>query len=230
MSISDDVHAELRRRLITGYFDPGQKLKEEHVAADLGVSRTPVRAAIQRLVSEGLLEPALKRGAIVSQWCDSDLEEIFDLRCLTEGLAAAWATRHISSEEVDRMEGLNDQIAQAIQDQPSAYLDVLQSANLAFHTAIYEACGSARLRMFGSALLEYPLVIGGFFIYSDEDALESVRQHKEIVNALRARSAEWARSATTSHLCAALERFRRSRGVRYRQKGTNSRGPGNSGS
>lgn len=211
MSVSDDVHTELRRRLIAGHFDPGEKLREEHVAAELGVSRTPVRAAIQRLVAEGLLEAAPKRGAIVSEWRDSDTEEIFELRVLAEGQAAAWATRHITDEQLDRMDALNDRIARAVHEKRKGYLDEVQSTNLAFHMALYDACGSARLRLFGGNLLEYPLVIGGFFIYSDEDARESIRQHTEIVNALRSRNAEWARSAVTSHLCAAIERFRKSR-------------------
>lgn len=211
MSVSDEVHTELRRRLIAGHFDPGEKLREEHVAADLGVSRTPVRAAIQRLVAEGLLEAAPRRGAVVSEWRDSDTEEIFELRVLAEGKAAHWAATRITEEQLDRMEFLNARIERAVKDQPSAYLSDVQSANLDFHMMLYEACGSARLRIFGSNLLEYPLVSGGFYIYSNDDARESIRQHSEVVNALRSGNGEWARSAVTSHLCAAIERFRRTR-------------------
>ena len=213
MSVSDEVHTELRRRLIAGHFNPGQQLKEEHIAADLGVSRTPVRAAIQRLVSEGLLETGPKRGAIVSEWRDTDTEEIFELRVLAEGQAAAWATRHITDEEIDRMEALNTRIENAVRSKAKGYLEEIQTANLSFHMALYESCGSARLRLFGTDLLQYPLVTGGFYIYSDADALESIRQHTDIVNALRSRNSDWARSALTSHLCAAIERFRRSRQV-----------------
>lgn len=211
MSLGDDVHTELRRRLIAGHFDPGEKLKEEHVAAELGVSRTPVRAAIQRLIDEGLLVAAPKRGAIVTEWSNADTEEIFELRVLAEGQAAAWAAKNISDEEIEKMDVLNALIAVAVREQPEGYLDEIQSVNLEFHMALYDACGSARLRIFGSNLLKYPLVIGGFFIYSDEDAKESIRQHTEIVNALRLRNPEWAKAAVTSHLCAAMERFRNSK-------------------
>ena len=211
MSVSDDLHTELRRRLIAGHYDPGAKLREEHVASEFGISRTPVRAAIQRLVTEGLLQAAPNRGAIVSEWRESDTEEIFELRVLAEGQAAAWATRNITHDQLDRMDALNARIAATVRDKPRADLDEVQSANLEFHMMLYEACGSARLRVFGTNLLDYPLVNGGFFIYSDEDAHESVRQHIEIVNALRSRNADWARSAVTCHLCAAIERFRRAR-------------------
>lgn len=214
MSVSDNLHTELRRRLIAGYYDPGAKLREEHLASEFGISRTPVRAVIQRLVIEGLLETAPNRGAIVSEWGDSDTEEIFELRVFAEGQAAAWSTRRITDDQLDRMDALNARIAVALRDKPKTYLDDVQSANLDFHMALYDACGSARLRIFGTNLLDYPLVNGGFFIYSDEDAYESIRQHTEIVNALRSRNAEWARSAVTSHLCAAIERFRRARRAR----------------
>ena len=214
MSVSDNLHTELRRRLIAGYYDPGAKLREEHLASEFGISRTPVRAVIQRLVIEGLLETAPNRGAIVSEWGDSDTEEIFELRVFAEGQAAAWSTRRITDDQLDRMDALNARIAVALRDKPKTYLDDVQSANLDFHMALYDACGSARLRIFGTNLLDYPLVNGGFFIYSDEDAYESIRQHTEIINALRSRNAEWARSAVTSHLCAAIERFRRARRAR----------------
>lgn len=214
MSVSDNLHTELRRRLIAGYYDPGAKLREEHLASEFGISRTPVRAVIQRLVIEGLLETAPNRGAIVSEWGDSDTEEIFELRVFAEGQAAAWSTRRITDDQLDRMDALNAHIAVALRDKPKTYLDDVQSANLDFHMALYDACGSARLRIFGTNLLDYPLVNGGFFIYSDEDAYESIRQHTEIVNALRSRNADWARSAVTSHLCAAIERFRRARRAR----------------
>ncbi|MCP1170395.1 FCD domain-containing protein [Limimaricola sp. ASW11-118] len=69
------------------------------------------------------------------------------------------------------------------------------------------ACGSARLRSFGASLLDYPLIMGGFFLYSDEDARQSVRQHAEIITALRARSPEWAESAVVSHLSATGRAF-----------------------
>jgi DNA-binding GntR family transcriptional regulator len=216
MNVSEKVCLTLRRRLMSGFYDPGAQLKEETVAADLGVSRTPVRAAIQRLIAEGLLEPAPKRGAIVTEWRRSDAEDIFNLRIMLEGYSASLAARKISEERIDRMEYLNRCIEEAVLRKDEHYLDVVHRANLEFHQIIYDSCGSGHLRMFGSSLLEFPMVIGGFYIYSDEDMAESIRQHREIVSSLRARNPEWAKAAITCHLAAAIERFRRSQ----RQPGT----------
>lgn len=218
MSVSNNVYEELRRRLITGHYDPGSPLKEEHVAADLGVSRTPVRAAIQQLVSEGLLESGAKRGAIVKEWREEDAEEIFQLRILLEGRATALAARKMLRDDIARMQSYNETIAEAVETKKPGYLDAIHQANLAFHMAPYEACGSAHLRMFGASLLEYPLVIGGFYIYSEADMQESIRQHTEIVSAIRAGNEDWARSAVSCHLSAAVVRFRRSRSNEAQRK------------
>ncbi|WMS44675.1 GntR family transcriptional regulator [Acuticoccus sp. MNP-M23] len=209
MNVSDKVHLVLRRRLMAGYYDPGAQLKEESVAADLDVSRTPVRAAIQRLIAEGLLEPAAKRGAIVTPWRIEDAEDIFNLRILLEGYGAALSTRNASDETFERMHRLNEEMAAAARSTAQDRLEIIHKANYAFHLAIYEDCGSAHLRTFGSSLLEYPLVIGGFYIYTDDDMDESIRQHTEIISALRARNAEWATAAIKCHLSAAIVRFRR---------------------
>ncbi|UOM35800.1 GntR family transcriptional regulator [Acuticoccus sp. I52.16.1] len=209
MSVGEKVYSTLRRRLMSGYYEPGSKLKEEVVAADLSVSRTPVRAAIHRLIAEGLLEPAPKRGALVTPWGAQDVEDIFNLRIMLEGYGASLAAKNATREEVDRLEALNEEIAAAVDSEREDRLQVIHTANLDFHTGLYEASRSPHLRTFGVKLLEYPLVIGGFYIYDRDDMIESVRQHSEIVAALRAGNPDWARAAIACHLAAAIERFRR---------------------
>ena len=211
MSVSDDVYEELRRRLINGHYDPGLQLKEEHVAADFAVSRTPVRAALQKLVAEGLLAPGAKRGALVKEWREEEAEEIFQLRIMLEGRAAALAARRMNEADIERIRSYKDAIEDAVRRKPPGYLDAIHRDNLAFHMAPFEACGSPHLRMFGASLLEYPLVNGGFYIYSEEDMQESIRQHAEIFKAISAKDEDWAQAAVACHLSAAVQRFRRSR-------------------
>src|SRR5690606_14134852 len=87
-SASDLVYAELRRRLMAGAFLPGERLREEHIANELNVSRTPVRSAIERLIQDGLATREQRRGAVVLGWLDRDITEAFDLRLLLEPYAA----------------------------------------------------------------------------------------------------------------------------------------------
>lgn len=71
------VYSVLRRRIMKGQLPPSAKIKELDVAAELGVSRTPVRTALQRLIADGLLQGSRKRGAVTISWIDRDVAEIF---------------------------------------------------------------------------------------------------------------------------------------------------------
>ncbi len=82
------VYEALREKIIKGEFAPGQRLREEILAEDLGVGRTPVREALRRLKGSGLVEIVANRGAQVIDVTDGDLEDTYELRALLEGFAA----------------------------------------------------------------------------------------------------------------------------------------------
>ncbi|MBB3184761.1 DNA-binding GntR family transcriptional regulator [Halomonas fontilapidosi] len=210
MKIGERVYQTLRRQLMVNHYEPGAHLREEVVAEQLGVSRTPVRNAFQRLISEGLLSHEKTRGAIVTGWRKSDTEDIFKLRILLEGHAAALAAHQITSEQFADVVAANDQMREAIAGNRSDRIERIARANQSFHEGLLDASGQGYLRMFARTLLHLPMV-SGFFIYSREEMDESVRQHQEIIAALQAGNEEWAKAAMTSHLNGALERFRRSR-------------------
>jgi len=210
MKIGERVYQTLRRRLMVNHYEPGTHLREEIVAEELGVSRTPVRNAFQRLISEGLLSHEKTRGATVTGWRKSDTEDIFKLRILLEGHAAALAVHQITAEQFEKVVTANDQMRKAIEDNSNDRIERIAQANQCFHEALLDASGQGYLRMFARTLLHLPMV-SGFFIYSREEMDESVRQHQEIIAALGAGNDEWAKAAMTSHLNGALERFRRSR-------------------
>ena len=104
--ISDSLYAELRRRIMSGRYAPGERLREESVAHEMQVSRTPVRAALQRLVEDGLLVAAA-RGATVAGWTHWDIAEAFELRILLEPHAAGLAAERATPGQIDEMDALN---------------------------------------------------------------------------------------------------------------------------
>ncbi len=212
MNVTDTVYVKLRRRLISGYYDPGTKLKEEMLASELEVSRTPVRSAIARLISEGLLMPGEKRGALVTPWREENTADVFTLRTLLEGHGAFLCAQHATDEQITLLENTCDEMEQAFAARSTGWVKKLDAGNRTIHEMLYEGSGSVHLRLCGRHLLEIPQVIGGFFIYEDADIEESLRQHREIVKAIRLGNGEWARSAIACHLNAALERFRRRTG------------------
>lgn len=210
MTVLEDILTRLRERLVGGHYKPGYKLREQAIACEFDVSRTPVRTAIQRLVAEGLLEYEANRGAVVREWTDVDREEIFELRMLVESHATGRTAKAISPAALAEMEYHNDRIRRAVYEQGEGALDEMHEGNFAFHMAVYENCGSTYLAHYGRSLLDYPMVIRGFYIYSEDEIYESIRQHEEILSALRAGNERWARAAMECHLLGAIMRFRKS--------------------
>lgn len=209
MKVSETVYSKLRRRLISGYYEPGTQLKEEALAAQFDVSRTPIRNAIARLTSEGLLTPAEKRGALVTPWRPEKTADVFTLRILLEGHAAYLCAQNATDDQIAILEQTCEGMERHFAAKNSDWVKKLDQGNLVIHEMLYEGSGSTHLRFSGKHLLEVPQVIGGFFIYEKADINESLMQHREIVKAIKLRNGDWARSAVACHLNAALERFRR---------------------
>ena len=207
MSVSDRVYQRIRRRLIASYYDPGTHLKEEVLAKEFAVSRTPVRSALLRLISEGLLTPGEKRGALVTQWKREHTADIFALRILLEGYGAMLCAKHATDAQITLLQKTCDQMEALYKDKPPDWVHRMDEGNLVIHKMLIEGSGSPYLAMSGRHLLEVPQVIGGFFIYEDADIEESLRQHREIVNAISVRDPAWAKAAVECHLSAALIRF-----------------------
>jgi len=207
-SARDYVYAELRRRLMAGSFMPGERLREEHIAAELSVSRTPVRSAIERLVTDGLVKHEGRRGAVVLGWQDRDIDEAFELRMLLEPYSAKAAAERASPEQIQELERINQCMLDAINaDAPDSVAQV-QHYNNQFHHALLEAAQSARVRSMVENLLDMPIIIGSFYFYTKDDMLRSVEHHRQIIAALRARDAECAQIAMRFHLAATHLLFR----------------------
>jgi DNA-binding GntR family transcriptional regulator len=93
----------LKSSVLSGHFNPGERLTEEHLAKKLGVSRTPVREALHKLESEGLIKPLETRGFIVSRDSKDEVEELFELRAILEGYALRIISERISEEDLKQL-------------------------------------------------------------------------------------------------------------------------------
>src|SRR5437870_8767566 len=93
----------IREAIIDGRLEPGRRLKEEDLARELGISRTPVREALLMLQAEGLVVATPNRGAIVRVHDAEDLDDLYQLRALLEGHATRRATPRISDEEIESL-------------------------------------------------------------------------------------------------------------------------------
>lgn len=200
---TDGARASLRAAILSGDLEPGARLGEVELAERLGVSRTPVREALRDLAADGLVEVLPNRGARVAQWSTADLDEIYELRALLESHGAARAATRIAPAETDVLEKLCNDMDACVRRGRKRDLDRITALNAEFHRRIVDAAGSPRLAGLMSTVVQVPLVVRTFHRYSAEAMARSLGHHRELVAALRAEDAEWARSVMSSHVHAA---------------------------
>src|SRR5919205_3391293 len=107
---TEQTVARLRRFILEGDLEPGARIQEVELAAQLGVSRTPVREALRTLSSQGLVELLPNRGARVARWSVKDLDEIYELRVMLESHAAQRAATRMSPTDADALTELCEQM------------------------------------------------------------------------------------------------------------------------
>lgn len=192
----------IREAIIDGRLPPGQRLKEEELARELGISRTPVREALLLLESEGLVESIPRRGATVRSYAVGDLDDVYQLRALLEGYAARRAATRISADDVARLEQ-----SCARFDRLRAEDDLLDLVreNLLFHSIIHEAAASDRLAALVRKVIEIPLVYKSFYWYSPEQKLISQHYHRQLTRAMSLGDGERAELIMKEHVLEARD-------------------------
>ena len=102
-TISDQVYSILRRKICEGEYAPGSWLQEVDLCDQLGVSRSPVREALRRLVSDGLVINIPNKGTFVKEFTCKDIDEIFDMRVLLEGYAILRSHQNLTSQRIETL-------------------------------------------------------------------------------------------------------------------------------
>ncbi|HEY6294526.1 MAG TPA: GntR family transcriptional regulator [Streptosporangiaceae bacterium] len=194
ISKTDLVAALLRELVITGELAAGEQLRQRDLAQRFGVSQTPVREAMRRLESEGLLICDTHRGFTVVPPDDGRIEENFQIRAALESLGASLASRKIDADGLARLHDLNDKM-RALADDDPAYAEL----NREFHFTVYEYAHSPLLlslmRLLWASLHQGPRV--------SRTHAESARQHDEILAALTGGDAAAASARTYQHIMGA---------------------------
>ncbi len=216
---AEKAYEVLKQRVVGGAYAPGAQLKEEHLARELELSRTPVRHALKRLVDDGLATSDPNRGVRVAEWTEFDIEETFDLRHVLEAHAAELAARRGGAELADRLDELNAQMDRVIRSGGSDMPEQLQQINARFHRAVLDGSGSPRLRTILASLIDMPIVLRSHYISSLQDKVQSLSHHRDLAAAIRAGDGELARQVMQLHLRLAAHRFKRQRGEFSAQRG-----------
>lgn len=187
----------IREAIIDGRLEPGRRLKEEELARELGISRTPVREALLMLQAEGLVVATPNRGALVRVHTPDDLDDLYQLRALLEGYAARRAATRISEEGIAQLRASCDRFDAM---RPDDDLRGLVRENLLFHSTILDAADSGRLGSMVRRVIELPLVYKSYIWYSPDQTRISAHYHRQIVNALEAGDSERAELIMKEHV------------------------------
>jgi DNA-binding GntR family transcriptional regulator len=198
-SIATDL---IRRAILAGRLAPGVRLKEEELARELGISRTPVREALLILQTEGLVDSSPNRGAVVREYESDDLDDLYQLRAVVEGFAARLAAQRLPQPKLVELHASCDRFA-ALREQGD--LDGLVQENLRFHTMILEAAGSERLAEIVRKVTQLPLVYRSYGSYTPAQAAASEHVHRQLVTAFEARDAERAEHLMKEHVYSARD-------------------------
>jgi len=202
------VAERIRAEILEGVLKPGEWLRQERLAQEHGVSQMPVREALKRLASEGLVEHVPYRGVRVVEFSVGDVEDLYACRSFIEGMAARFAAESITDEEVAELRALAFRMAGCkTPDDLPEYRDL----NRRFHAAIFAASRRSYLvRTLAQLWAAFPTMLWSNVPHvatesvpgRDEPDLE---EHAAILDALAARDPEGAERAVRTHIEAAAK-------------------------
>ncbi len=196
--LAERVYGELKKALQTARFEPGERIREEAVASWLKVSRTPVREALRRLVSDNLLV-LTEHGLAVPHLNRDQIFELYAMREVLEGAAATLAAQHASAAEVDFLN-------QILREQAAAKNDAgrLLAINKELHGCLYRAANNRYLvRTLQSLQDELEQLRGTTFSWPGRPK-EALTEHRAIVQAIERQDARAAETAARLHVRSAL--------------------------
>ena len=206
-SAAERAYAEVRGLILSGRAGPGTPLREQALASIVGVSRTPIREALRRLEAELYARRTASGRLVVADWNVGDIDDLFALRALLEGRAAARAVTRMTPTELANLKACNARIEAAIA-KPEPDIASFLIGNRQFHDLLIRASGSARLATLLSGLVEQAIVQQTAAHYGRADLERSAQEHHQLIQAIAARDAEWAESVMRAHIHRALHAFR----------------------
>jgi DNA-binding GntR family transcriptional regulator len=201
--LKEDIFDVLHEKIISGTYKPGDWLRQDDIATQLGVSMTPVREALDLLVSAGLAERVPYRGVRVREMSTRDVVEAYGLRLVLEAVIAQEAARNITLEQVAALEAILEKMKkhETLQDVSSE-----RQSSREFHTAVAEATRNDLLiKLYAIVTNAFPdwLLYEALFRYPEllaDSMLSTYQEHVAIVEALKERDSDRATQKSIEHL------------------------------
>lgn len=196
-SLRGKIFNILRQQILDGKYLPGDNLIETKLAEELGVSRTPIREAIRQLELEGLVDSIPNKGVVVKGITEKDIEDIYTIRQILEGLAAEWAVDKITDEELAELKDIYE-----LMEFYTKKGDIEQVAklNTRFHEVIFKATKSGVLQNILTDFQYYVQWARYKSLKSPGRSNEALQEHKKILDAFMEHDCENAEKLVTAHI------------------------------
>jgi len=134
ISVREKTYDYLKSNILSGRFVQGERLTEEHLAEELGVSRTPVREALHKLEQDGLIEPLESRGFCIPKDSKEEIEDLFELRAVLEGYTLKMICERITDEQIVKLEKIQEKANDALRRKK---IDEVFQWNTQFHDTLH---------------------------------------------------------------------------------------------
>lgn len=203
---ADTAYDAILELILRGGVEGGERLREQSLAELAGVSRTPVRQALNRLAAEGVVRLSRNKGAEVVSLTDEDTVALLEIRARFEPYAARLAVPRFTKDDVDHLAELNDLMRNLV-DQADLKPLELGRLNNQFHAVFVQRCGNRHLSSAIRSFLMPAAVARTFGRYSPTALRRSIQHHEELVEAARAGDASWAEAVMGTHILAARHAY-----------------------
>jgi DNA-binding GntR family transcriptional regulator len=198
ISVRERTYEFLKSSVLSGHFNPGERLTEEHLAKNVGVSRTPVREALHKLESEGLIKALETRGFIVSRDSKDEVEELFELRAILEGYALRIISERISKEDLERLNGFIERAENALKRER---IEEVFKWNTKFHDTLHGiVVEKKRLHRLLVNIRKYVLRYRRDTLQYPDGGKRAVDGHRKILLALRLKDPDLCERMMREHI------------------------------
>jgi len=194
--LSEKAYRLIKEKVVTLELPPSAVIDEHVMMQQLGLGRTPIREALQRLDSEGLVNIVPRRGTFVNDISVTDLQKIFELRIVLEGFCARLAAERISTEQIARME----EVLQELDNLEDGDHQTLMSIDRRFHRLLYTAADNEFMTDILDRLYDLSLRLWYLVLARLREVRHSIEQHGDVLSALEQGDPDKAEAVIQKHI------------------------------
>lgn len=206
--LKEKAYELIKDRLLNGSIKPGERIREDILAEENSMSRTPVREAINQLIAEGFVYQIPRKGLFATKFSKEELIDIVEIRVILESYAARKCCQNIKDEEIEELENIFNQLKETLLKNDITNAGVYDGM---FHRKIGEYSGNNKLASYVNDIEDLAVFARRTETYNSRpryDETDSIEQHRNILNAIKNRDEEAAAKAIEINTRELLKRMK----------------------